>query len=221
MVVHRLTDNRISGIFPCLIVLIISVSLRPVEGRAPQQALRELTRIVQLKMMLGVVVCLIVVVMHVAILIIVFSCRIVPSVRCILVQIDSVPGYACVLVSVQPGETQGILLVHPSQDSEGRLHISIGIPDITVCHSAGIGHVKIQSGFHQSRSCGCRRSEGIERAIAQVHPSIRICPYRRRTHVYAGSEGARTICRRAQSALELDAGKNSRKCRNIHPEHLL
>ena len=141
----------------CLIVLIITVSLGPVECGRPYKAFSKQTGVVQLQMMLCIVICIIVIVTDITILVIILSGRVISSVSFVLRQIDSVPGYAGMLVSEQPGQTERIPLVHPSQNSKGRLNVSKGIPYISVGQSAGIRKIEVQSRTGKSGTC-CSRS---------------------------------------------------------------
>ena len=108
-------------------------------------------------MMLCIVICIIVIVTDITILVIILSGRVISSVSFVLSQIDSVPGYAGMLVSEQPGQTERIPLVHPSQNSKGRLNVSKGIPYISVGQSAGIRKIEVQSRPGKSGTC-CSRS---------------------------------------------------------------
>ena len=148
MIVHRFLHNEITfGILfkdeivlaeslACLVILIISVSLGPVECCGPDKTVCKLTRVVQLKMMLRIIVSIIVIVTHIAILVIIFSGRIIPPVSLILSQVYSMPCDACVLVSEQPGQTERITFIHPAEDSECRLHICICIPNVSIGQAA-------------------------------------------------------------------------------------
>ena len=130
MIVHRLLHYEITfGILfkyeivlteplAGLVILIISVSLGPVESSGPHKTIRKLARIVQLKMMLRIIVSIIVIVTHIAILVIIFSGRVVPSVCLILSQVYSMPCDAGVLVSEKPGQSERILLIHPAENSK-------------------------------------------------------------------------------------------------------
>ena len=142
---------------PRFIVLVITVTFGPVECGRPDKAFSKQTGIVQLQMMLRIVVSIIIIITDITVLVIIFPGRVIPSVSFVLGQIDSVPGYACVLISEEPGQTERIPLVHPSQNSKGRLNISKGIPYISVGQSAGIRKIEVQSRTGKSGTC-CSRS---------------------------------------------------------------
>ena len=148
MIVHRLLHYEVAfGILfkyeivlaeplACLVILVITVSLGPVECCGPYKTVCKLTRVVQLKMMLRIVVSIIVIVTNIAILVIIFSGRIISAVCLILGQIYSMPCDAGVLVSEQPGQSERVTFIHPAQDRKRRLNICIGIPYVSVSQTA-------------------------------------------------------------------------------------
>ena len=106
--------------------------------------------IVQLEMMLSVVIRLIIIIMHIAELVIVLSCRIITSVGLVHIRTDSLPCDSSPLRAHQPCHPQRITFIHPTQNSHGRMNVGKSVSDVSVSKSAGICRIEIKAGRQKS-----------------------------------------------------------------------
>ena len=72
--------------------------------------------VVQLYMMLGIIISLIVIITDIAVLIAVFSGRIISSVYLILLRAYTFPSDSRPLITHHIGQTQRVLEIHPSEN---------------------------------------------------------------------------------------------------------
>ena len=127
-IIHKILGKGLAG----LVILIIAVTTRVIECRAPGKSVGKRTGIIQLQMILHIIISLIVIVPDIAELVIIFTGWIISPVGFIDSRIDSVPRDAGVLVTHQPCQSERITLVHPAQHCHRRLNVGKGIANITV-----------------------------------------------------------------------------------------
>ena len=129
---HRISHKILRERLPCLIVLIEAVTTGIIECRAPCKLVRKGVGIVQLKVMLSIVICFIIIIMHIAELVVVLSGRIISAVNLVHFRTYTLPCDSRVLRSHEPCKTQRVTFVHPSQHRHRRMYICKSITDVSI-----------------------------------------------------------------------------------------
>ena len=172
-------------------------------------------------MVLGVVVGLVRVIAGFPAVIHIFAGTVVRTVHDVHFRRDAIPGHAALLVAHQISQPEGITSLEPADYTEERGGFDAGVPDVSVRPSGRVRQVEIQAGRQQAGHAGYRGEDGPVRTRGQFPAEGRIGRDEGRVHIDARPEGAGAVGRRAQAALDLDAGQQGRQRGDIDPEHLL
>ena len=190
-----------------LVALVVTVAVGIVGRRRPDPAVGELVGPVKLEVLLEIIVGMVPVVFFIPLGIVIDAFRVIGAVGFQISQRRTGPSDTGCLLTPQIRQAQRIATFQPAGDSEDRRGIAPGVADIAFRPVRRECKAEIQATRQQARRAGCRENPCIVRAGGQVQGKRRFRADEGGVHIDAGTEGAGSVGRRAEAALDLDAGE--------------